>query len=67
MPTYNITVDQPVASNYYPLNSHIKINDSSKVVSVIVDRARGGAVIKDGVIELMLHRRTIFDDVRGVW
>jgi alpha-mannosidase len=49
------------------LNSHIKINDSSKVISVIVDRARGGTVIKEGVIELMLHRRTIYDDVRGVW
>lgn len=66
MPTWNLTVQQPVAGNYYPLNSHIKIIDSSKVASVLVDRARGGAVIKNGVFELMLHRRTIEDDGRGV-
>lgn len=66
MPTWNITVHQPVAANYYPINSHIKIKDGSKTVSVLVDRARGGAVIKNGVIELMIHRRTLYDDDRGV-
>lgn len=67
MPTWELVVTQPVAGNYYPLNSHIKIKDSGKTVSVLVDRARGGSVIKNGIIELMIHRRLLEDDVRGVW
>ena len=68
MPTWNYTIHQPVAGNYYPINSHIKIKDvdSGKVVSLLVDRARGGAVIKNGNIEVMIHRRTLYDDGRGV-
>ena len=67
MPTWNWIVTQPVAANYYPINSHIKIRGTNSTVSVLVDRARGGAVIREGVIELMIHRRLLEDDVRGVW
>lgn len=34
--------------------------------SVLVDRAQGGSSLKDGSIEIMVHRRTLFDDSRGV-
>lgn len=61
-----LQVTQPVAGNYYPLNLGIYTKDKKSEFSVLVDRATGGASIKDGEVELMLHRRLIEDDGRGV-
>lgn len=61
-----LSVTQPVAGNYYPLNLGIFLSDKKSELSVLVDRATGAASIEDGEIELMLHRRMIFDDSRGV-
>ncbi|KAK7360218.1 hypothetical protein VNO77_02200 [Canavalia gladiata] len=61
-----LQVTQPVAGNYYPLNLGIYTKDKKSEFSVLVDRATGGASIKDGEVELMLHRRILFDDGRGV-
>ncbi|KAJ3671808.1 hypothetical protein LUZ60_007887 [Juncus effusus] len=63
---WKIQVNQPVAGNYYPINLGIYMKDASKEVSVLVDRSVGGSSINDGQIELMLHRRLLFDDGRGV-
>ncbi|XP_056696482.1 alpha-mannosidase isoform X2 [Spinacia oleracea] len=63
---WNLTVHQPVAGNYYPINLGIYANDSRYEFSVLVDRATGGSSIEDGQIELMLHRRLLVDDSRGV-
>ena len=35
-------------------------------LAVVTDRAQGGASLKSGSLEIMLHRRTMFDDWRGV-
>ncbi|XP_038696412.1 probable alpha-mannosidase At5g13980 isoform X2 [Tripterygium wilfordii] len=48
------------------INLGIYIQDSKKEFSVLVDRALGGSSIVDGQIELMLHRRLLLDDSRGV-
>ncbi|KAK7262969.1 hypothetical protein RJT34_30552 [Clitoria ternatea] len=61
-----LQVTQPVAGNYYPLNLGIYTKDKISELSVLVDRATGGASIKDGEVELMLHRRILHDDGRGV-
>ncbi|XP_028775256.1 alpha-mannosidase [Neltuma alba] len=61
-----LQVTQPIAGNYYPLNLGIYIKDKKNEFSVLVDRATGGASIQDGEVELMLHRRMLFDDGRGV-
>ncbi|KAE8010634.1 hypothetical protein FH972_006989 [Carpinus fangiana] len=63
---WSLQVTQPVAGNYYPLNLGIYTKDKKSELSVLVDRATGGASIKDGEVELMLHRRMLFDDSRGV-
>ncbi|KAF9678599.1 hypothetical protein SADUNF_Sadunf07G0051300 [Salix dunnii] len=63
---WSLSVKQPVAGNYYPLNLGIFMMDKRSELSVLVDRATGGASIADGQLELMLHRRTLFDDSRGV-
>ncbi|XP_038994877.1 alpha-mannosidase [Hibiscus syriacus] len=63
---WNLTVTQPVAGNYYPINLGIYTVDKKSELSVLVDRATGGSSIKDGEIEFMLHRRMIDDDSKGV-
>ncbi|XP_039823248.1 probable alpha-mannosidase At5g13980 isoform X5 [Panicum virgatum] len=63
---WKIEVHQPIAGNYYPVNLGIYVEDGNKELSVLVDRSIGGSSINDGQIELMLHRRLLHDDGRGV-
>ncbi|KAK7350740.1 hypothetical protein VNO77_09651 [Canavalia gladiata] len=63
---WNLEVNQPVAGNYYPINLGIYLKDKSKEFSILVDRAVGGSSIEDGQLELMVHRRLLQDDSRGV-
>ncbi|XP_022939163.1 probable alpha-mannosidase At5g13980 [Cucurbita moschata] len=63
---WNLEVNQPVAGNYYPINLGIYTQDDKKEFSVLVDRAVGGSSLVDGQLELMLHRRLLLDDSRGV-
>ncbi|CAA2983802.1 alpha-mannosidase [Olea europaea subsp. europaea] len=65
-PGWPLTVTQPVAGNYYPINLGIYIKDKKSEFSVLVDRATGGGSVNDGKIELMLHRCILNDDSRGV-
>jgi len=59
-------VVEPVAGNYYPVNSGAYIKDATKQFSILNDRSQGGASLTDGAFELMVHRRLLFDDSRGV-
>ncbi|XP_051115211.1 probable alpha-mannosidase At5g13980 [Andrographis paniculata] len=63
---WDLQVNQPVAGNYYPINLGIYIKDESTELSVLVDRSVGGSSINDGEVEIMLHRRLLHDDGRGV-
>eukprot|EP00262_Sarcandra_glabra_P022190 TRINITY_DN9739_c0_g1_i1.p1 TRINITY_DN9739_c0_g1~~TRINITY_DN9739_c0_g1_i1.p1 ORF type:complete len:768 (+),score=138.34 TRINITY_DN9739_c0_g1_i1:112-2304(+) len=63
---WNLQVNQPVAGNYYPINLGIYMEDDKTELSVLVDRSVGGSSLVDGQIELMLHRRLLVDDSRGV-
>lgn len=63
---WDLEVNQPVAGNYYPVNLGVYLQDSDIELSVLVDRSVGGSSLVDGQIELMLHRRMLHDDVRGV-
>ncbi|XP_020576421.1 alpha-mannosidase-like [Phalaenopsis equestris] len=60
---WNLTVNQPVAGNYYPINLGMYIEDENYELSILVDRACGGSSIQDGQLEIMLHRRIL--DVEG--
>ncbi|XP_039500014.1 lysosomal alpha-mannosidase [Drosophila santomea] len=57
---------QPTSGNYYPITSRIALQDSKKRLAILNDRAQGGSSMKDGQIELMLHRRLVRDDGYGV-
>ncbi|KAL0344190.1 UNVERIFIED_CONTAM: Alpha-mannosidase [Sesamum angustifolium] len=63
---WDLEEHQPIAGNYYPINLGIYLEDETMEVSVLVDRAVGGSSLVDGQIELMLHRRLLNDDSRGV-
>jgi len=63
---WNLQVTQPVAGNYYPVNLGVYVADGKYELSVLVDRAVGAASIQDGQLEIMLHRRLLKDDGRGV-
>ncbi|KAK7813544.1 putative alpha-mannosidase, partial [Quercus suber] len=56
---WDLEVNEPIAGNYYPINLGIYIKDNSTELSVLVDRSVGGSSIRDGQLELMLHRKTM--------
>ena len=56
-PSFNFTLIDPISSNYYPITTSVKLNDTTQGLLVLVDRAEGAASLQDGAIELMLHRR----------
>lgn len=47
------------------LCSHVQDKDVAGL-SVLVDRAQGGTSLRSGEVEVMVHRRTLLDDIRGV-
>ncbi|KAK6626758.1 hypothetical protein RUM44_009235 [Polyplax serrata] len=55
-----------VAGNYYPVTTMISVEDDKKKMFIVVDRPQGGASLRSGEIELMIHRRLAYDDGRGV-
>jgi hypothetical protein len=61
-----LEVHEPVAGNYYPINSIIAINDGENELAVVTDVSVGGSSLQPGAVELMLHRRVMADDSRGV-
>ena len=63
-PPLNVT--EPIAGNYYPINSMISLDDGCAELAIITDVAMGGASLHDGQLELMVHRRVQDDDSRGV-
>ncbi|CAF2976334.1 unnamed protein product [Rotaria socialis] len=65
-PTWNYTILEPVSGNYYPINSRIWIKDQNRQFTVLTDRSEGGASLHDGSVEIMLHRRLLYDDDLGV-
>ncbi len=65
-PTWTLNVTNPVAGNYYPVNAAIRVQDSSRALSVLNDRSQGGSSLASGQLELMVHRRMLVDDGRGV-
>ena len=67
-PTWPLEVHEPASGNYYPVNSRIFIREDCQdmQLTILNDRSQGGSSLKSGQLELMVHRRTIADDDRGV-
>ncbi|KAL0480987.1 lysosomal alpha-mannosidase [Acrasis kona] len=57
----------PISSNYYPMVYSASIKDDKNRQMLLVSSAtRGVATLQDGQLEMMLHRRTLQDDARGL-
>ncbi|XP_023670401.1 lysosomal alpha-mannosidase [Paramormyrops kingsleyae] len=65
-PTWDLKQSEPVAGNYYPINSRIYIKDKENQLTVVTDRSQGASSLQAGSLEIMLHRRLLRDDWRGV-
>ncbi|XP_033226250.1 lysosomal alpha-mannosidase-like [Belonocnema kinseyi] len=67
-PTWNQTFHEPISSNYYPITTKVYLQDSKSEskMTVLTDRSEGVTSLKDGELELMLHRRCLMDDGFGV-
>ncbi|CAN7940010.1 unnamed protein product, partial [Ixodes hexagonus] len=67
-PTWPLVNAEPVAGNYYPVNSRIYLKDEARDVqfTVLTDRSQGGSSLADGSLEVMVHRRLLHDDAFGV-
>ena len=57
---------EPIAGNYYPFNAAIYVEDDEYSMAILNDRTQGAASLQDGNIEVMIQRRLIEDDARGV-
>ena len=57
---------EPIAGNYYPVNTAIYIEEEKRSFTILTDRSQGGSSLSDGSIELMIQRRLLHDDARGV-
>jgi len=55
-----------VAGNFYPVNAAMSLQDALASMAVVVDRSQGGASLHDGALELMVQRRNLADDDKGV-
>jgi lysosomal alpha-mannosidase len=58
--------DEPVADNFYPVNSVISIRDKQRIFSVWNDRSQSASSINQGEIFLILNRKSSRDDKRGL-
>eukprot|EP00884_Botryococcus_braunii_P017895 jgi/Botrbrau1/478/Bobra.110_2s0115.1 len=65
-PTWPLRVTEPVSGNYYPLTAAMYIEGGGQQLAVVTERAQGGASLASGALEVMLHRRTLKEDWRGV-
>ncbi|XP_066512258.1 lysosomal alpha-mannosidase-like [Hoplias malabaricus] len=65
-PTWDLKQTEPIAGNYYPINSRAFIKDANSQMTVVTDRSQGISSIYNGSLEIMLHRRLLRDDYRGV-
>jgi hypothetical protein len=65
-PTWPFQNTEPAAGNYFPVNSVIYLSDNQHQLTLVTDRSHGGSSLIDGQMEVMLQRRMLFDDRRGV-
>jgi len=67
-PCWQVDLAEPVAGNYYPINTRAFLRDDEKDVqfTIITDRSQGGSSLTSGELEIMVNRRLTHDDGRGV-
>jgi len=66
--TFEIQPDKydTIPASYYPVNGVIYIQDKKTRMTLLTEKTEGGVSRYNGMIETMVHRRTVEDDSRGV-
>ena len=59
-------IQDPVASQYFPITSQTFIRSKTDQFGLTFDRSAGAASFKSNQIEVMLHRRGMSDDNKGL-
>jgi len=71
---YGSSQPKVIEKNYYPINTAIYVEDwfdspseqeAGLRMTVMNDRSQGGSSLRKGEIEMMINRKTYFDDGRG--
>jgi alpha-mannosidase len=67
-PSWNATIVEPIAGNFAPVTCAIETTDNAQGMTLFIanDRAQSGGSIVDGSVELLIQRRLLADDQRGV-
>lgn len=52
--TWNLTLTEPIASNYYPITTAAIMLGNKHQVTVITDRPQGASSMVDGELEIMV-------------
>ena len=53
-PTFDISLEEPISGNYYPITSKISLRDNDLEFAILNDRAQGGSSLESGQLELMV-------------
>ncbi|OQR97299.1 lysosomal alpha-mannosidase [Achlya hypogyna] len=67
--TWNLTLhndEERVTANYVPITTAAYLRSDAVQLTVLTDRAQGCASLADGQLDVMVHRRLLGDDHRGV-
>ncbi|KAF0700989.1 Aste57867_8435 [Aphanomyces stellatus] len=67
--TWNLSLhddEEAVAANYVPITMATYVRDKSTQFNVVTGRAQGVACSKEGSVDIMVHRRLLEDDHKGV-
>lgn len=55
-----------IEGNYYPITSGAFIQDEEHRLTLLTTHAQGAASLEPGYLEVMMDRRTLYDDYRGM-
>ena len=55
-----------LSGNHYPITQATYLQDSGHRLTLVVDHATGASSVQEGTLEVMVDRRTMYDDARGM-
>jgi len=55
-----------IEGNHFPVTQAAYLQDEEHRVTLLVDHATGAGSVEDGFLEVMVDRRTMYDDARGM-